>query len=352
MAGGAGTRLWPASHTNKPKQLMKLAGGKTLLFSTLERAFSLKLEGYLLIVTHESQVEGCLQECYRLPAAHRKKVVILGEPEARNTAPALALAARWISLNASSEDSLLVMAADHLIKPLDTFYKDVQMASDAADEKNLVTFGILPDYPSTGYGYIEASVNQDPIRKVLSFKEKPDHSTASEFLIKGNYFWNSGMFAYRVDTFNQELEKHSPEVFSAFLELKPESFPLKEDKGVRYLVRKKKLDKVYAQSPSISIDYALMEKSQSIRMVCSRFNWNDVGSWDSIADEKLTEQSLVFGDVKDNFVFSDIPVALKGVDNLIIVVKNGTLMICPRGKSQLVKPLVEEVGEKGHRDLL
>lgn len=352
MAGGAGKRLWPASHSKKPKQLMELAGGKSLLFSTLERAFSLKLEGFLLIVTHESQVEGCLQECFRLPVTQRKKVIILGEPEARNTAPALALAARWISLNASQEDSLLVMAADHLIEPLDVFSNDVQMASEAAEDKRLVTFGIHPDHPSTGYGYIEASVNQDPVRKVISFKEKPDHTTASEFLIKGNYFWNSGMFAYRIDTFNQELEKYSPAVANVFQELNAADFPLKEEKGIRFLTRKSKLEKVYSKSPSISIDYALMEKSQSIRMVCSRFSWNDVGSWDSIADEKLTEKSLVFGDLKDNFVFSDIPVALKGVDNLIIVVKNGTLMICPRGESQLVKPLVEEVGEKGHKDLL
>jgi len=352
MAGGAGKRLWPASYSKKPKQLMELAGGKSLLFSTLERAFSLKLEGYVLIVTHQSQIEGCLEECSRLTPPQRKKVIILGEPEARNTAPALALAARWISLNASIEDSMLVMAADHLIEPLDVFCNDVELASKAAEESKLVTFGIVPTYPSTGYGYIEASVSQDSVRKVLSFKEKPDQVKASEFLIKGNYFWNSGMFAYRVDTFNQELVEHSPEVAETFEGLKANDFPLKEEKGVRYLTRKKKMERIYSDAPSISIDYALMEKSNSIRMVCSSFTWNDVGSWDSIADEKLTEQGLVFGDMKDNFVFSDIPVALKGVDNLIVVVKNGTLMICPRGESQLVKPLVEEVSEKGHKELL
>lgn len=352
MAGGAGKRLWPASNSRKPKQLMELAGGRSLLFSTLERAFALNLEGFVLIVTHQLQIEGCLEECSRLSAGQRKKVIILGEPEARNTAPALALAARWISLNASVEDSLLVMAADHLIEPVDVFRGDVEQASETAEAGHLVTFGIVPTYPSTGYGYIESSVSQEAVRKVLSFKEKPDQAKASEFLIKGNYFWNSGMFAYSVDTFNKELSEHSPDVARTFEVLKVSDFPLKEEKGIRYLVKKKRMERVYGDAPSISIDYALMEKSHSIRMVCSRFTWNDVGSWDSIADEKLTEQSLVFGDIKDNFVFSDIPVALKGVDNLIVVVKNGTLMICPRGESQLVKSLVEEVQEKGHKELL
>jgi len=352
MAGGAGKRLWPASYSKQPKQLMELSGGKTLLLSTVERAIALKIDGSILIVTHQTQVEGCIEACSKLQQEFKEKIVILGEPEARNTAPALALAAQWIHLNHSSQDSILVMAADHIITPIDAFCKNAETAYTESNNKKLVTFGVQPDHPSTGYGYIEASVDNKPVRKVLSFKEKPNAKIAKEFLIKGNYFWNSGMFAYRADQFFEELIQFSAEIGTLFNGLKAADFSMNEISSIRYSTPESEFCSVYGKSPSISIDYALMEKSSNISMVVSTFNWNDVGSWDSLADEGLTEDSMVFGDINENYVYSDLPVALKGVDNLIIVVKNGKVMICPRGESQLVKDLVDEIKEKGQVELL
>ncbi|MDA3852427.1 MAG: mannose-1-phosphate guanylyltransferase [Spirochaetaceae bacterium] len=352
MAGGAGKRLWPASNSKRPKQLMELADGKTLLKTTIERALSLKIDGKILIVTHFTQIQGCLEECGKLNQEDQKKMVILGEPQAKNTAPALALAAKWIALNESMEDTMLIMAADHLIEPVENFIKDVQLAEAEANQHHLVTFGIVPHYPSTGYGYIEAAVSEDEVRKVLSFKEKPNQEGAEEFIIKGNYFWNSGMFTYRVDHFFKEMQQHSPEITGIFSSLESSNFPLKIQGNLGYYEPGTAMKVLYEKSPSISIDYAIMEKSSSIKMVKSSFNWNDVGSWDEIAQEKLTPEAEVFGDIGDNFVYSDLPVAIAGVDNLIVVVKNGSVMICPKGESQVVKGLVEEIQEKGRRDLL
>jgi len=352
MAGGAGKRLWPASYSKQPKQLMELSQGKTLLLSTLERALAIKSDGKIIIVTHNSQSAGCLEVCEKLSPSDKEKIIILGEPEARNTAPALALAARWVMLNQNKSDSILVMAADHIITPVSQFVKDAETAFKEAEAGKLVTFGIQPDYPSTGYGYIESSVAEKTVRKVLSFKEKPNKERASEFVVKGNYFWNSGMFAYRADQFFKELAENTPEVADPFLSLKKEDFLMEYADSINVSSKDSSFNMIYGKAKSISIDYALMEKSSNIVMVLAGFEWNDVGSWDSIADSGLTDDSMVFGDANENYIFSDLPVAVKGVDNLIVVVKNGSVMICPRGESQLVKELVEEIAEKGHKELL
>ncbi len=353
MAGGAGKRLWPASNRETPKQLLELNRGKSLLYGTLERAFALDVEGRVIIVTHQSQVEGCVAACRDFSGEQRRKVLILAEPVARNTAPALALAARWIEFNGSPDDTVLVLAADHLISPVEAFARDVETASLPASRGFLVTFGIIPTFPSTGYGYVESSVGDDPVRDVLSFREKPDRSRAEEFLARGNYFWNSGMFAYSVKTFLEELASSSPDIAGPFAELEASSFPLEVREGVQVPSGLAAVERVYKKTAADSVDYAVMEKSRRIKVVPATMGWNDVGSWDVIAEESLTLPPDILGEADgSNYVYSDLPVALCGVKDLIVVIKNGAVLICRKGESQLVKNVVDSLRETGRDELL
>jgi mannose-1-phosphate guanylyltransferase/mannose-6-phosphate isomerase len=353
MAGGAGKRLWPASNKETPKQLLELDRGKSLLFGTLERAFALNVEGSIIIVTHQSQVDGCIDVCRDFSEVQRGQILILAEPVARNTAPALALAAQWIKHHFSEDDTVLVLAADHLISPLESFVRDVEIASGPAYEGDLVTFGIVPSFASTGYGYIEASVSDEPVREVLSFREKPDQLTAEDFLVRGNYFWNSGMFVYSVKTFIEELSLFSPTIYEPFSDLNRESFPMEHRDCVRVPSDLKAVSLVYDKTASDSVDYAVMEKSRRIKVVPATMGWNDVGTWDVIAEEKLTLPSdLLSDEVGSNYVYSDLPVALCGVENLIVVVKNGSVLICQKGESQKVKNIVDSLKKSGRDELL
>ncbi|MBN2628688.1 MAG: NTP transferase domain-containing protein [Spirochaetales bacterium] len=353
MAGGAGKRLWPASNKETPKQLLELNKGKSLLYGTLDRAFALNVDGRIIIVTHKDQVDGCIEACRDFTDDQRKKVLILAEPVARNTAPALALAAGWIKHNGSVDDTVLVLAADHLITPVEAFIHDAETASRSAGQGFLVTFGIKPSFPSTGYGYVESSVGDEPVRDVLSFREKPDRSTAEEFLARGNYFWNSGMFAYSVKTFLEELASSSPAIAGPFAALDGSSFPLKEKGGVQIPADLAGIEAAYARTTADSVDYAVMEKSRRIKVVPATMGWNDVGSWDVIAEENLTLPSDILGEAdRSNYVYSDLPVALCGVKDLIVVVKNGSVLICKKGESQLVKGVVDSLKDTGRDELL
>jgi len=342
MAGGAGKRLWPASNNSKPKQFMTVQGQDSLFLSTIRRAAALKIKGKILVVTHQDHVEAALEDSRALEVGIREKLVLLAEPEARNTGPALAYAASWIkTLPGGKDSSVLVLAADHLIKDVEQFARDVEDASVLAGMDNLVVFGIKPDFPSTGYGYIESGSETGPGYKVLSFKEKPDQLRAEEFLKAGNYLWNSGMFTYTISVFEQELLAGSPDMQKPFLSFLKGPAPTVEN-GVTVVMPDEALRALYASLPRESIDYALMEKSGRIAMVRSGFDWNDVGSWDVIADLNPPAQVPVFtGGTTSNFVYSDIPVALCGVEDLIVVIKNGKALVCRKGESQLVKDAAE-----------
>jgi mannose-1-phosphate guanylyltransferase/mannose-6-phosphate isomerase len=353
MAGGAGKRLWPASNKETPKQLLELNKGRSLLYGTLKRAMALNVTGRILIVTHQSQVEGCLTECRSFSPEEQNKIVILAEPIARNTAPALALAAQWIKAKESEKDTLLVLAADHLISPVSAFCHDVEVASVQAEQGTLVTFGIKPSFASTGYGYIEMSDGSETVRDVVSFREKPDKNQAQEFLDKGNYLWNSGMFVYSVKTFLEELASSSPAISKPFSRLNDSSFPEKQIDGITVPRDLGPILDVYNETAADSVDYAVMEKSKRIKVVPATMEWNDIGSWDVIADEALTLPSDILDQGRGhNYVYSDLPVALCGVKDLIVVVKNGVVMICRRGESQLVKNVVENLKESGRNELL
>lgn len=363
LAGGAGTRLWPASTEKHPKQFLDLAQGRSLFALTLERAVGLGIEGFICVVTHRDHARAISRQCAALlrklpfPA---NRIVILPEPQARNTAPAIALACCFLKAQGSEGDTLLVMPADHTVSPSATFAEDVETAERLAAEGWLVTFGITPERPETGYGYVEIAGRLAGGFKAARFKEKPDIETARAFLRRGGHYWNSGMFAFRVDRFLGELERHAPEVAKPFLfaPLPGPPATAQPGNGPVFAGAEETLASIYRQTPGISIDYALMERSNRCAVVPARFSWSDVGSWDVVAElfgPELAEgqaRDLVSVQAAGNFVFSDIPVALAGVEDLVVVVKNGALLICRRGQTQLVREVVQALRDAGREDLL
>jgi mannose-1-phosphate guanylyltransferase/mannose-6-phosphate isomerase len=285
--------------------------------------------------------------------------MVLAEPEARNTAPAIAYACSVLRGLANPEDTLIVQPADHAIEPLKAFREDVDRAAALAEADWLVTFGIPPEGPETGYGYVEAGEQLDPGFKVRKFKEKPDLATAKSFIARGNHYWNSGMFAFRIARYLEELAKHAPEVAHAFTGI---SIPSREGQSKGESPRLHPADAhlkaVYGHSPSISIDYAVMEHSDRSAVVPAGFSWSDVGSWDVVAElfgrelESREADSLIAVEARGNFVLSDLPVALVGVEDLIVVVRNGIVMVCRKGKSQQVKDVVQSLKDEDRRELL
>lgn len=353
MAGGAGTRLWPASKNNRPKQFMKIGGEDSLIISTIKRAFALKHRGYVIIVTHINHLKAAIDECSILPEEMRKRIVILPEPFAKNTAPALTLAARWLKWKGEENSSVIVLAADHIITETENFIESVEMASELAKRERLVPFGIPPRTAETGYGYIETGDPYNPGFSVLSFKEKPDFKTAVKFVAAGNYYWNSGMFVYNTSLFLSELEKYSPEVALPFKDIHFREDHFDNSNSVNYLKETIAIEPVYSNMTKISIDYALMEKSDKIAMIKAGFDWNDVGSWDVISELDKTDKDITSIESENNFVFGDrMQVTFCGVSDLIVVIDDGKLMICKKGQSQLVKYAVDELKAKNRTELL
>ncbi|OQX29344.1 MAG: hypothetical protein B0D92_04290 [Spirochaeta sp. LUC14_002_19_P3] len=338
MAGGAGKRLWPASLGARPKQFMKVGGNRSLFRLTLKRAFALGMKGTVCVVTHEDCTAAMLDECRDMEKNLRERIVILAEPMARNTAPALALAAAWMGLDGKRQETSLVMAADHLISPIESFSASVEAASIEARKGFIVPYGIVPTHPASGYGYIEVGNAVGSGFEVLSFREKPDEQTAKKYFDSGRYFWNAGLFTYVNTVFMEELRICSPEVAAAFETPEHAWFKRREESGILLLEPTQELRTRYQNCPSLSVDYTVMEKTSRIQMVKAQFQWNDVGSWDVIADLNISPNAPVYTcESNGNFVYADRPVALCGVENLIVVSANDRILICRRGKSQLVR---------------
>ncbi len=362
LAGGSGTRLWPASTQKHPKQLLELVQGQSLFAMTLQRAVGLGIEGFICVVTHRDHAQAIARECENVLKERRfplGRVLVLPEPESRNTAPAIAFAAAVLQKAGSPADTLLVMPADHTISPLTVFAEDVDRAAVLAEKSWLVTFGIPPASPETGYGYVESAGPLPGGFEVGKFKEKPDAETARLFIEQGNHYWNSGMFAFRIDTFLEELDKHSPEVAAGFRSLALPEIPAAASAGHPLsFPAGEAIEQVYRAVPSISVDYAVMEHSRRSAVVPARFAWSDVGSWDVVAEMFASQtasgsgQQVVSVEAEGNFVFSDIPVALAGVQDLVVVVKNGVLLICRKGRTQLVRDVVQRLKNSNDQELL
>ncbi len=374
LAGGAGTRLWPASRNAFPKQFLDLGMGESLFVRTLRRAFLLNVKGEVLVVTHRDHTKLIAREVERflgLGEFPGKRVVVLQEPLAKNTAPAITLAQRYLEIEGRKEGSVLVLPADHIITDVKSFMGDVEKASVHARNGKLVTFGIKPTRPETGYGYIEVGDGFLEDFLVKRFREKPDVDTAKKFLAMGDFYWNSGIFTFKVNKYLDELRNLSPDVYNPFARIKEIGLDMNNyyraeglrngSEDVVVCEISGELERTYREVPSISIDYAVMEKTSSASMVVASFDWSDVGSWDevarlfpagSIASEEGKGKLVFEVEANNNYVYSDIPVAIAGIDDLIVVEKNGALLICKKGKSQLTKDVVSRIKERGKTELL
>lgn len=363
LAGGYGERLWPASSPSKPKQFMSLEGGISFLQSSILRALSLDNGGKILVITRidllELMIEHCKEFADQLDDKQKKilcdSLYIIAEPIARHTASPIALACRFLEkINPSVKHSLLVLTSDHVIYPMANFIADVGKAYEAASQGYFVCFAIHPTEPATGYGYIKTGgklnyFEGEEIYSISSFKEKPNLTTARQYLESGEYWWNSGMFAFSAETFFQELKKCEPVIFDAFKDTANGNSPfIEEKKGIKYIKNWDSMNESYKKTIPISIDNAIAEKTNKSCVVLASFDWDDVGSWDSF--EKLfSKNSGVTTEVEsqNSFVYSDIPVVLCGVKDLIIVIKNGQALVMKKGCSSLVKDAVKIMKDKG-----
>lgn len=351
MAGGSGTRFWPASRQARPKQLLALTSSRSLLQQTVDRMAPLTPAERVLVVTGAGHAEAVAEQLDQVPTGQ-----IIAEPMARNTAAAAGLAAAWVAKQDPSA-VCLVLPADHLITDETLFLDTLRRAADAArSEDCLVTLGLTPRYPATGFGYIEAgdtlSSDAPPIFAVKAFHEKPDLATAQAYLDSGRYMWNSGMFAWRAEVLLAEIKRFIPELADGLDELAPD---LGTNRQAEALAR------VYPKLPKISVDNGVLEKSGSIRVVKADFGWSDVGSWDAMTDlwpadnagNASQEGRVLAIDAKNNLVSAgDRLSALMGVDNLVAVVTDDVLLILPRDRCQDVRQVIAELKERGLDDYL
>lgn len=351
LAGGKGTRLWPASVESRPKQFVPLVNGKSLFQLSLSRAAALAPARGIIVVSLAEQEE-LVRKDLDVLAEIPVPVYMVPEPAGRNTAPAITAAVLFAEKQAGGRATALVLTSDHLIGPDSVFITDCRKAEALASAGYLTVFGIRPRRPETGYGYIEAGPALQGGRKVLRFHEKPDSDTAKKYCRTGDYYWNSGMFAFSLRTYLAEAKKQAGAVLDAFA---PCSFGGGQSGGgLSVILNDRTFRECYTNMPSISVDYAIMEKCEKAALVEAGFEWNDLGSWDEIAvtlADKL-ENSVVIPENPGNFIYSDIPVSVQGLDDLIVIIKNGKCLICPKGKSQDVKKTVEEIREQGLDDLL
>ncbi len=357
LAGGSGTRFWPLSRAARPKQLISITGDRSMLQRTVERVLPLNPKRILIITNHlQADETGRQMQLY-----DSVPIYVIAEPSACNTAPAIGLAAALVS-SIDPSGIMAVLPADHFIKNEKMLRDTLVFAGDAARNGVLVTLGILPSRPETGYGYIEAGVDsinegisQGPFQ-VQRFVEKPPLAEAVRYLEEGNYFWNSGMFVWRADTILEEMGKYMPALHEKLVPLLPSGTLCDQT------LLKEKIATLYQDIESVSIDYGVMEKSSIVQMVPVEMGWSDVGSWSALPeviepDADGTVCINVAGhiavDSSDCLIYADNRmVATVGVHNIVIVSTPDAILVCDRERCQDVKKVVELLGTAGLTDYL
>ena len=334
LAGGSGSRLWPLSRELCPKQLLKLDGENSLLQSTFKRLCRFIDPENIISITNIKHANDVNFQLSKVCG----NSVVLSEPIAKNTAPAIAASIEYFKQMKDENEVVIIVPSDHLIKDLEKFENTVKTGLKAAEEGKIVTFGIQPTYPETGYGYIKTKSENDGIFDVDCFVEKPDLKTAQKYLLEGNYFWNSGIFMAKVSTLLKEFAHYQKEIFENLSKLN-----YKESITIKY--------GVFEDMPSISFDYAIMEKSNKIVLCKLQSDWSDLGSWQSLYDvtEKdsngnVLEGNAIVEDVKNSFIYTDKKiVAAIGLENVILVNTEDAVLACKADYSQQVKNVFEKL---------
>ena len=330
LAGGSGSRLWPLSRDMYPKQLLSLGKGDSLLQKTFTRLTEFVKPKDIISVTNIKHYQDVKLQLNAID----KNNFVIAEPLSKNTAPAICCALNCFA----HDDTVIIVPSDHLIKDVKSFAKTVEQAQELIQLGYIVTFGIKPTYPETGYGYIKVKEPKSGGFLVEQFTEKPDFDTANEYMKSGNYYWNAGIFAGKVSTFLEEFKTHAPEIFE-----KADVLDFSSDDKIEY--------SVYEKMPSISIDYAIMEKSDKIALVELQSDWNDLGSWQSLYEvhEKDENGNVIIGNVitnnvKDSFIYSQKEtVAVSDLEDIVLVETEDAIMACKMSDSQNVKLLYEKL---------
>jgi mannose-1-phosphate guanylyltransferase / mannose-6-phosphate isomerase len=348
LAGGSGTRLWPLSRRNYPKQFLKINGDLSLLQQTAERALKMLSWDDIVVMTNKEYRFHVKSDMSSLPSASTSVFAnTILEPASRNTAPAIALAIAYCRdrLGAGDDEVLFVCPSDHIIRPDERFAEYVRCAGKIAQEGYIVTFGVTPNRPETGYGYIKKGPRHslagcEDFFEVEAFAEKPDSETAKTYL-GGGYLWNSGMFAFTIGGMTEELKKHAPDI-GRMLELSFEE-----------LVQR------FNELPDLSIDYAVMEKSARVATLPLDIYWNDIGSWDSLYDvlKKNEDGNVAVGDISMLDTRNCLIIGNKrlistiGMEDCLIVETEDALLISKKGETQKVKDLVGRMKKEARTEV-
>ena len=353
MAGGAGTRFWPRSKTAKPKQYLNMFGNESLLQSTITRFATFTETNNIYIVSSKSQSEVLEEQTPMLP-----KENLIYEPVGKNTLPCIGLAAMFAEKE-NPDGIMVVSPSDHLIENIELFKETVLAAAKIADEKNgIVTLGIKPTYPATGFGYVQTAEDITAEEKIKQFKverfvEKPNEPTATEYLKKGNFYWNSGLFIFKISVFIDSIKEFAPDLYNDLRKIQA-------DFGTPdYELT---LDTIYRAVKSISVDYGIMEHAKNIYLVEGNFDWNDLGGWESVyLTDKKDENGngnagsgeSIFLDSKNSYIHSENGlVALIGLDDVIVVQDGNTTLVCKRENAEDVKKIVEQLKAKNKTQYL
>ncbi len=354
MAGGVGTRFWPRSREKNPKHLLQIFGKGTMIQNTVKRVEARIKPEDVFIVTNRLQKPALAKQLPQVPDDN-----IVMEPVGRNTAPCIGLAALHVR-RADPTGTMIILPADHLISNEDEFNRVLSVAIDVASESgSLLTIGIKPTHPETGYGYIqiyneEGSHNPYFARGVLrvkTFAEKPNLQTAEKFLASGDFLWNSGMFVWRADTILAEIERCLPDLYSELMRI---------EQTIGTPQYQSTLEHVYGMIRGISIDYGVMEKSERVYVIPGDFGWSDIGSWDEVFRVSGKDDSgntitgkVIQKDTRNSYIYSpDKVVATIGVEDLIIVNTEDALLICHKNRSQEVKEISDYLRRKQMNEYL
>lgn len=347
MAGGSGTRFWPKSTKKLPKQFLSLFGEGTMIQNTAKRIEGLIPQERIMVVTNDDYVAIVQEQLPKVPADN-----IVGEPVAKNTAPCVAIAAEML-YKKDPDAVMVVLPADHHITKPEAFNEYLKAAIEKAESgRNLITIGINPDRPETGYGYIhgnndsEEVLNGKKVHPVKAFKEKPNIEVAKRFLESGDYYWNSGMFVWTARTILEEIQKYLPEMHELVKAA---------GEGVYTKTHKEAIDRFYQSCVSVSIDYGIMEHAKRVYVVPGEFGWNDVGSWTAAyeLEEKNGEGNVVkaeratFSEATKNYVSTESGkmISIVGLEGVAVVETDDAILVCKLDKAQNVKEIVQQLKE-------
>lgn len=347
MAGGGGTRFWPLSRNLTPKQLLNLSGKEIMVNETADRLNRVIPKDNVYVITNVSQAD----KIKIVMAGRVKPSNVIGEPSARNTSACIGYSAVKI-IKEHGDGIMVVSPADAYIKDEDEYARVLSVGISAAENSNgIITIGIKPTFPATGYGYIEFENENTEVKKVKRFVEKPDIKTAQEYFNSGKYAWNSGVFIFKASTILKKFEQFLPDIYKGLIEIKDSLGTADEEKTV---------NGVYPNLRSISVDYGIMEKAQDIFTVSGDFGWNDVGSWDmlGVLNKEDKNGNVIKGDVISIDTINSVvyssgrTVATVGISNLVVVETPDAVLVCPKDKSQDVKKIVEQLKAEGKKELL